>query len=190
MYKAIIFDCFNVLVTNGLPAIEKKYINNDSEKQNTFYNLLEALNSGKITYDIFLLKISELSGLELSKVRARLDADVPNIDLFDFISLELKPKYKIGMLSNAGDDWLDDMIGLERRSLFDSIVLSYKLGITKPHPDIYKYISNELEVNPNECIFIDDNMIFCKGAETVGMSSIRYLNLDHLKDNLSKIILV
>jgi len=54
---------------------------------------------------------------------------VPNTELLEFIRDELKPRYKIGFLSNVGDDLMDVLFTDEQQALFDDVVLSFSEGI-------------------------------------------------------------
>ena len=56
MIEAIIFDCFDVLVTNGLPLYYSKYLKNNPDKISLIEKQVEALNKGVISYDSFIEK--------------------------------------------------------------------------------------------------------------------------------------
>jgi putative hydrolase of the HAD superfamily len=58
--------------------------------------------------------------------------------------------------------------------LFDDVVISAEVGLHKPQPDIYRLAAERLEVQPAECIFVDDLRENCEGAEAVGMTAIRF----------------
>lgn len=57
---------------------------------------------------------------------------------------------------------------------FDVLFNSIELGIKKPDPKIYKLMAKKLKVLPDQCIFIDDNVLNTVGAEKVGMVGIVY----------------
>ncbi len=72
----------------------------------------------------------------------------------------LYPKYKIHILSNGFTEMQYkkmDSAGLS--SYFDKVILSDKVGINKPHPDIFVYALNEIGKNRNEVIMIGDNVV-------------------------------
>lgn len=186
MVRAIIFDCFDVLVSSGFPSFVAKYI--PTQEAEVAWTLETALNSGRIDYTTFVQKLSELSDMPWGKVGAILDDNRADELLFTYIREELKPHYKIGMLSNAGDNWLDEMIGPERVALFDDIVLSYDVGFTKPQPEIYLLAAKRLSVEPDECVFIDDRAVYCLGAELVGMSAVTFKNTPTLKRQMIDIL--
>ena len=99
---------------------------------------------------------------------------MPNEVLFDYIRDELKPNCKIGMLSNAGGNWLDDMFEPWQVALFDEIVLSYELGVVKPDPVMYETAAQRLGVLPEEAVFVDDIRRFVEAAKQYGMHGVHY----------------
>jgi epoxide hydrolase-like predicted phosphatase len=58
--------------------------------------------------------------------------------------------------------------------LFDTVVISAEVGLHKPQPEIYRLAAGRLEVDPAECLFVDDLRENCEGAEAVGMTAIRH----------------
>ena len=112
---------------------------------------------------------------------------LPNKPLLEIIKHDLKPRYKIGILSNAGRD-LNQLIGLEYIDLFDEIATSHQHAMVKPNPDFYKLIAQKLDVRPSDCIYVDDNQQHCDGAKAIGMKSILYKGVEALKPELSRIL--
>jgi epoxide hydrolase-like predicted phosphatase len=58
--------------------------------------------------------------------------------------------------------------------LFDEVVISAEVGLHKPQPEIYRLAAERLEVQPSQCLFVDDLRENCEGAEAVGMTAIRH----------------
>ena len=50
-------------------------------------------------------------------------------------------------------------------SYFDDIVISQMAGYRKPNPEIFTYLCEKNNLNPSDCIFIDDEMENLKGAQ-------------------------
>ncbi|GAB6009487.1 YjjG family noncanonical pyrimidine nucleotidase [Dysgonomonas reticulitermitis] len=72
----------------------------------------------------------------------------------------LYPKYKIHILSNGFTEMQYkkmDSAGLS--SYFDKVILSDKVGVNKPHPDIFTYALNEVQKDKKEVIMIGDNVV-------------------------------
>lgn len=58
------------------------------------------------------------------------------------------------------------------RDYFSSFVISSKLGITKPHEQMYRTALDEIKVFPEEAIFIDDSIKNCDGAKALGIKTL------------------
>jgi epoxide hydrolase-like predicted phosphatase len=79
-----------------------------------------------------------------------------------------------GLVSNSwSTDHYDRKLLAE---LFDVVVISAEVGLHKPEPEIYRLAAERLEVEPAECIFVDDLQENCEGAEAVGMTAVRFRN--------------
>jgi putative hydrolase of the HAD superfamily len=100
------------------------------------------------------------------------DGNGVNDELFAYIQNDLKPHYKIGLLSNIGSDILHELFTPEQIALLDEKVLSFEVGTVKPDPMIYETAATRLDALSEECLFIDDLERFCTAAEDVGMTAI------------------
>lgn len=111
----------------------------------------------------------------------------PNKSLLDIIQNSLKPKYKIGMISNSSGEGTRE---LEELKGFDALIFSGEVGISKPHPSIFELAAQRLKLTPQECVFIDDGPEHCEGAQTAGMKSIIYKDFEQMKEELEKLLAV
>lgn len=57
-------------------------------------------------------------------------------------------------------------------SYFDSIVISSFLGTSKPDNKMYCTALQELNIKPEEAVFIDDSLKNCMGASEVGINAV------------------
>ena len=97
--------------------------------------------------------------------------------------------YKIGLLSNIRVGGLDDFLPeTERQELFDGVVLSGELGITKPAREIYEIAAARLGVQPHECIMIDDLLQNTDGAERADMQAVLFDTLAQAQQDVQRII--
>ena len=111
-----------------------------------------------------------------------------NIVLIRFIA-ELHKNYKISLLSNIGSNWIrESFLEPDEQALFDDMVLSFEVGITKPDPQIFKLACQRLNVTPKEAIFVDDVAAYCEVAGSLGMRSIVYDNFSKMKQELEQLI--
>lgn len=63
-------------------------------------------------------------------------------------------------------------------SLFDAILESRVLGVRKPDPRFYELACEALDVEPDECVFLDDLGVNLKPARALGMHTIKVLDPD------------
>jgi len=178
MIKAVIFDCFGVLVREGWFAFLDDYFAHDDHKRQQAIDGMSRMGAGLIGHDEFIAELAELAGISYQQTEDILTDNPCDDKLFSYIEHNLKGHYKIGMLSNAGADRTEELFGGERVKLFDEIVLSYQVGMVKPDPAIYELIAHRLGVTPSECLFIDDQERYCIAAENVGMKSIRHADIN------------
>jgi putative hydrolase of the HAD superfamily len=187
MIKAVIFDCFGVLASDGWLPFKNKYFGENGELWAKASELNRASDAGLIGYEEFLAEVARMAGVSTEKARYYIEHNVPDEKIFGYIR-ELKADYKIGMLSNASGYWLDKIFTDEQVALFDAISLSYETGFVKPDPGSYESILKELSVKPAAAVFIDDQARYCEGGRASGIKSILYENFPQLKGELSKIL--
>ena len=187
MIKAIIFDCFGVLASDGWLPFKAKYFANDPGLLEKSITLNKNVDAGAIKYDDFIQSIADLAKVPVDEARRSIEHNVPNDELFNYIRDGLKSSYKIGLLSNAPGNWLNKMLRPDQVALFDATVLSYQIGAIKPNPVTYQTIADRLGVEVSECIFIDDQPKYCEGATQAGMVAIHYQGLSPLKLELNQL---
>ena len=90
----------------------------------------------------------------------------------------LKSKYRIAMLSNTNKVMFESKIpelfkieGLTIEDYFDDFFLSYKMGMSKPSPEIFIKVAEELGIEPNEALFIDDSQVNVDAAAKLGFQT-------------------
>ena len=98
MIKAIFFDLFGVLVTEGFKQFCDTYFPGDIQKRRKAIELVTNHDAGYISHEQYVKEIAKLAGVSESTVGEHMDNNQPNQLLIDYIRKELKPKYK-----NRGD---------------------------------------------------------------------------------------
>lgn len=148
----------------------------DSYTQSGIFGNLE---EGKITADDFRIELSRLTGRELTFDECRhawlgYRKDVPqrNLDLLK----ELRAVgYRLILLSNTNPFMMDwalsdefDGKGSALSDYFDSLYLSYRLGVMKPAPDFFRQVLDNENILPEETLFVDDGPRNVKAAGELG----------------------
>lgn len=190
MIRALIFDCFGVVVSGTWPAFCERHFRGDDACWYVASDLNRARDAGFLSEQEYYGELAMLAGIEPQQVRAELhDGLVVNEALMHVIE-SYKSTYKIGMLSNvAGLQRLEQIFTAEQLTVFDELILSGDIGIVKPEPRIYQLAADRLNLLPEECVFIDDSESNVVGARAVGMVSEQYTDtaqIAHWLANLTR----
>lgn len=186
--KAIIFDCFGVLlVAPGFDALLRDFPQYKTEVN----DLILQSDYGIIPLQQFNDLIAKLVGLTTREVKSRYwDINVRDETVIGWVR-ELKSlgEYKIGLLSNVGSGWLNDLLPeTNSKDLFDAVILSYDVGIIKPDPRVFELMAERLNVAPHECIMIDDRLSNIDGAERADMRGILFESIHQTQAELEHLL--
>lgn len=187
MIKAIIFDCFGVLAEDGWLPFKRQHIGNDAELAEEIADLGKQNEYGMITASEYIDQAAQLMQVDAAELRQATSKRQPNEVLFTLIR-ELKPRYKIGLMSNANYDVVHELFEPEQAALFDASVLSYESKLVKPDPRMYALMCEKLGVEHEECIYIDDIERYCTAAELLGMETIAYENPTQTQKELAGLL--
>ena len=188
MLQAVIFDCFGVLYVDSTHAFYEQHVENYAELKNQLMDINAQADYGLLTFNEWSSQVAALTRLDKKQVERSIKGDqVRNDELIALIHTLRKNGYKVGLLSNIGSGVADRFFTpSERRELFDAVVLSSDIMLTKPHPRIFEVTAERLGIAPEKCLMIDDSHANCAGADAVGMQSIKYESNQQLKGELSK----
>jgi HAD superfamily hydrolase (TIGR01509 family) len=184
MIKAIFFDCYGVLATGGLAAFRKRYFGHDKALMQWARDLSWQAEEAAMDYNVFVHELALKAGVSDATAHTDIERSHPNEELFTYIRDFLKPRYKVGMLSNAASNRLREIFELWQLELLDITLLSCEIDVAKPEPRAYQIAAERLAVLPAECVLIDDQERHCNGARTAGMQAIYYKSFDTMRAEL------
>ena len=75
---------------------------------------------------------------------------------------------------------------LQLFELFDATYCSCDINLMKPNREIYDYVIESLQVQPKQCVFIDDTQENIIGAEEAGLHGIVFEDHQQLKTSLAQ----
>jgi putative hydrolase of the HAD superfamily len=179
MIDTIIFDFGDVFINldkKATPAALKKL---GLEKWSTQIDSLNFnFEKGLITRTDFLQGLNKLvpnaTQEEILEAWNGVLLDFPMYRL-EFLE-KLSKKYRLFLLSNTDSIHINHF--RERNgeefynrfhNCFKKVYFSYDLGMRKPDEEIYKFIIQENNLNPETTLFVDDNFDNIKSAEKVGL---------------------
>ena len=107
------------------------------------------------------------------------------VDVFE--DLKNSDSFKFYALTN----WSAELfpIALERYHFlhwFDGRVVSGEEKMRKPFPQFYQLLLDRFNLQPEECLFIDDNLRNVKAAVTAGIPSIQFTSASKLRKDLEE----
>jgi len=121
-----------------------------------------------------VMKILKRPVTEYERIREDFFAgDVIDHTILNFLR-SIKPKYKVGLISNA---WSGLRSYIEREKfadVFDHMTISAVVGAMKPSARIYEFALEQLQVKAKEAVFVDDVLENIEACEKLGMKGIHF----------------
>lgn len=189
MIKAIIFDCFGVLISDALTVMCDELERKDPEAIKEVWELIRQANRNEMSAEESSRQIASIFGFTYEDYRAHLqENETKNMALLDYIA-ELRPQYKTAILSNIPQGSLYRRFTPEElQKYFDEVVASGEIEYAKPEQQAYRITAERLGVQPEECVFVDDRSIYCAGAKAVGMSAVEYRSFGQFRQDLEQLL--
>jgi epoxide hydrolase-like predicted phosphatase len=146
--------------------------------------LLADFEAGRLDEAGFFKQLAETMHYSGS-VNALIDAwnalliDIPKHRVERIIAL--RKQYPVYLLSNTNSTHIKAVesillrdTGVERLGdLFDTVFLSYEIGLLKPEAAIYKHVTEAVRTDPNSLLFLDDNTANIHSAQAFGWQAIQ-----------------
>jgi len=88
---------------------------------------------------------------------------------------------KLGIISNLPHDSLGfELQRYGMLDLFDTITISYEVGVRKPRPEIYLEAMKRARAKPRDSLFISHDLPEVEGARAVGMEAVLTQSLEEM----------
>jgi putative hydrolase of the HAD superfamily len=188
-YKAVVFDLFGTLVDNFPPGAFDRVVTEMANLVGITPSLLiqrwgevfaerDIGTPGPVACSVE--QVCRNLGAEASAAGIQAAAQkwvdlircilTPRKDAAESMALLRGRGYKIGLISNCGWEVPELWEATPVAPLFDIRVYSCAVGLTKPSPRIYQLVCEQLEVRPDECVYVGDGSDGeLTGAAQVGM---------------------
>lgn len=195
MIKCIVFDLGGVVLTNDdtplhLPLFLTEFgITEDDAKKGWLVGW-PRLKIGLITEkEFWKILLQEAGSKKIDVERAEelwrqtSSADAEIYPLLD----QLKKKYRLAVLSNISKEHLDYKTKqFKLEEYFNPILASGYEGVSKPDVAFYEKLFSKLQLQPSECLFVDDRVKNTIVSNSLGMDSIVFQNIAQLRTELIK----
>lgn len=180
MIKNVIFDCGQVLVHFEPEYMVRQYVSNEAD-----VSLLTEVVFDRLYWDeLDMGTISDKKAVSLMKKRLpkRLHElaseiyygwiyNIPETTGMRELITYIKEKYgvKTYLLSNISKYFASHKKDVPILSLLDGYIFSSSIGIVKPSKEIYEHLLKEYDLDPTQCLFIDDRAINIEAGKSVGI---------------------
>ncbi len=194
--KILFFDIGGILLTNGWGHESRKLA---SEKFGLDYAEVNALHT-------FIFNVYEIGSVTLDEyldtVIFNHPRDFAREDFKEFIyqqSVELPTLkwlkewkkdcgFRIISINNEGKELNDYRVKkFKLHDFFDAFVSSCEVKLRKPDPSIWKLAMGIAQVQPNQCVYFDDRIMFVNAAKKLGIRSFQHTSLEETKKNTATI---
>ncbi|HEY8349365.1 MAG TPA: HAD family phosphatase [Clostridia bacterium] len=101
---------------------------------------------------------------------------------------DLEKEYVTATLSNTNElhwDRLCNEFGFDK--IIERNILSFRIGLMKPDPEIYRYAISKLSCEPSRILFFDDSRINVEAARNAGIDAIQVSGFADVKQKLFEI---
>ncbi len=101
---------------------------------------------------------------------------------------DLRGHYRLACLSNNEEIHWNRLKGeFQVDRFFDKCYLSHEIGMIKPDPEIYQYVTEDLGIDPSGILFFDDNPECVEAAREAGMKSFVTRGVSEVKSRLEEL---
>lgn len=195
MIKTLIFDFGDVFINldkqgamqNALELFGLKTFEDDMLSANIQYEIGKISTSDFIAF--YLKKFPHLNENQIIEAWNYILKDFPKHRL-DFVrDLAQSSNYKLILLSNTNDMHIDFIKSNVKfyedfKSCFHKFYLSQEIHLRKPNADIFEFVMKENNLNPSECLFIDDTK---ENTETAASMGFNIWNIDETKEDIANL---
>ena len=143
--------------------------------------------SGRIGTEAFLKELNTRLGTDIQRdefTKIWMTSFRENEHMAELMG-KLRQQSPLYLLSNTNEvqfEWLESNYQVTRH--FDEVILSYRVGWSKPEKEIYEEVMRRSGIAAEHCLFIDDLECNIAAASALGMQTIRFLGVTDLRERL------
>lgn len=186
MIKTIIFDLGGVIITIDHDEAVRRFtalgLKDAAQRLNPYTQggIFGDLEEGKIDAECFRTNLSQLVGREVTYDECRYAwlgycGNIPQRNL-DMLQHLRSVGYRVILLSNTNPYMMSfirstdfDGKGHPLDHYLDALYLSYEMKVMKPDETFFHHVLMAEQIQPSECLFVDDGPRNVAAASKVGM---------------------
>ena len=193
MIKAVIFDLYETLITEW---VSRKYLSSQCARdldidpplfREIWNSRHRDMDTGRLSYRQVLAEILTAAGrtpddalmdaCEEKRITGKNDCFAAiDENVLQMLSALKQQGLKLCLCSNCSADEVEELFQSLLLPYFDTVILSYQVGLVKPDKQIYLHCADQLGLLPDECLFVGDGgSRELYGAKEAGMHPLRAL---------------
>lgn len=176
-WDSIAFDAYREIVPSFTREDEKKLKGRNARD---IHKWLVADFNLEMTLQEYTAYIEDTAAIIYGKCQ-------PLPGVFDLVTRLREMNIPMGIASSSERKWIEPVI--ERIGLggeFSPIVMAADAGIGKPDPAVYLLAAKKMNVDPSECVAIEDSTNGIRSAKSAGMTCIALKHLEGYEQDLSE----
>ena len=192
--SAVFSDVGGVLLTNGWDHTQrdrlvKQYGLDSADFEGRHQMLSAALDNGQLSLDEYLDRTIFCLPRTFTKDQVRDFMYAQSEALPDSLALiaRLAQAQTVFLATINNESRELNLYRIEKfglRNFFSAFFSSCYLGVSKPHPEIYRLALDISQRPAQECVFVDDRPVNLEGAARLGLHTIRFLSARQLENDL------
>lgn len=195
--SAVFSDVGGVLLTNGLDHLQRarltELFNLDAEDFESRHQMVAApFDAGQLTLDQYLdrtifYRPRSFSKQDVKKVIYSQSEALPD-SLAVMARLAKAGTVFLATLNNESRELnLHRIEKFKLRDYFSTFFSSCYLGVSKPHPEIYRMALDISQRPADECVFIDDRRLNLEVAQSLGLHTVQFFSATQLEKDLQNL---
>ena len=171
--------------------ILERFLRDDFIHDQDHFSENERYQLGHFTTDEYLLSVRSVIGEHHpeTKIRSAILTEIAGDNVETTRLLEpLSRITRLGCFSNThAMHWEHMNTSFAWMKIFEIKLASHLCGVAKPDAGAFRAICGAANLEPNECLFIDDRLVNVEGARSIGMQALHFQGASALVDDLGSI---
>lgn len=148
---------------------------------------------GKVTWKEYFEKLSELidlRGLTFADFQKIWNSEfTPNSLFVDIIRRHIQ--WKLVLVTDMNELHYSHLLEMypDIMALFDHIFTSFQLGVSKKDPRFLEIVTSRLNVEPSQCLYVDDKPVLVENAIKAWFNGITYTAIESFRQQLVDLLL-
>lgn len=151
------------------------------------HDLINRVTTGLITRQQWTVAIGDSVGSQAAAAEWLSAPATVDVEILELARQLRRDGLLTAILTNGTDTIPAEMTETGLDAEFDGIFNSAEIGVAKPHPNAFRHVCYELEVQPYEVFFTDDSPAKLAGAIELGMAAEPFTDVATLRTQLEKV---